>query len=157
MRISSDYRDLLKILNAHKVRYLIVGAYAVTYYTEPRFTKDLDIWVEPTPSNALKVFRALKEFGAPLKGIKVEDFMNKKLIYQIGVAPVRVDMLTSISGVNFTSAYKTRTRSVFEGTRVNIIGAKKLLKSKVKAGRTIDERDIAALKQQTKKRKDKAF
>jgi hypothetical protein len=82
--ISCDYRDLLNILNKYKVQYLIIGAHAVTYYTEPRFSKDLDIWVNPTKGNAQKVYDALKEFGAPLKSVRAEDFTNPKTFYQIG-------------------------------------------------------------------------
>ncbi|MCM8801365.1 MAG: hypothetical protein NC912_05100 [Candidatus Omnitrophica bacterium] len=93
MLVPSDYKELLRLLNRHKVRYLIVGAYAVIYYTEPRYTKDIDIWVEPDIKNAKKVYQVLKRFGAPLKGINVEDFTKRNLVYQIGVAPVRVDIM----------------------------------------------------------------
>ena len=82
MGISHDYKDLFKTLNKHKVKYLIVGAYAVTFYTEPRFTKDLDIWVSNDIINARRLYPALASFGAPLKGISVKDFTNKKTIYQ---------------------------------------------------------------------------
>jgi len=104
MPIPSDYKELLKILNRHRVRYLIVGAYAVIHYTEPRYTKDLDIWVEPEIKNAKRVYEALKEFGAPLKDISVADFANKNLVYQIGVEPVRVDI------INLQSSLRLRKR-----------------------------------------------
>ena len=99
MEINSDFRDLLKMLNDYNVRYLIAGGYAVMFYSEPRFTKDIDIWVEPTPANAKLVWSALAEFGAPLEQVSLEDFVNKELIYQIGVAPNRIDIMMDIPGV----------------------------------------------------------
>jgi hypothetical protein len=96
VKISSDYKDLLRSLNAAGVRYLVVGGYAVMIYTEPSFTKDLDIWTDPTLENAQALFRALSEFGAPLKGISPRDFTEPEIFYQMGVEPVRVDVLTSL-------------------------------------------------------------
>jgi len=146
MLIPSDYKDLLRILNRHKARYLIVGAYAVIYYTEPRYTKDIDIWIEPEIKNARRVYRALKEFGAPLKGIKVTDFTNKNLFYQIGIEPVRVDIIMGIKDLDFDFAWKNRSITTLEGIRVNIIGINELIKSKRKMRRYFDLADIEALK-----------
>lgn len=146
MFVPSDYRDVLKILNKHKVRYLIVGAYAVIYYAEPRYTKDIDIWVEPTVKNSKRVYESLKEFGAPLKGIKIEDFTNQNLVYQMGVSPVRVDIIMGIPDINFTFAWKNKTSAVFEDIKVNIISLDDLLKSKRKTKRPIDAIDIENLK-----------
>src|SRR6059036_3303708 len=103
MKISSDFSELLKIFNEGGVRYLVVGGHAVMRYTEPRYTKDLDLWVDPTYKNAQRVYRALRRFGAPLTGIKVEHFTHKDLVFQIGVAPVRVDILMDASGLTFGS------------------------------------------------------
>jgi hypothetical protein len=89
MKISSDYKDLLRNLNAAGVRYLIVGGYAVMIYTEPGFTKDLDLWVDPSEGNALALFQALAQFGAPLQGIRPADFTEPELFYQVGIDPVR--------------------------------------------------------------------
>jgi hypothetical protein len=89
----SDFEELLSIFNAHEVKYLVVGGYAVMLYTEPRYTKDLDLWVEPGPENASRVFRALAAFGAPLMGLSPDDFAHEDFFYQIGVPPVRVDVL----------------------------------------------------------------
>jgi len=146
MRIPLDYRDLLKLLNRHKAQYLIVGAYAVTYYTEPRYTKDLDIWVNPQIRNAHKVWKALKEFGAPLKGIRPEDFSGKNLVYQIGVVPVRADIMMGIPGMEFGAAWRRRNITSFEGIKVNIIGINDLIKSKKKTKRRIDIIDAESLK-----------
>lgn len=145
MDISSDYRELFKILNKHKVKYLVVGAYAVIFYTEPRYTKDIDIWVEPTLKNAEKLYKALGEFGAPLKDISTKDFANKKTIYQIGVAPVRIDIITSISGSIFPEAWKNRRKTKYADVSINIIGIKDLIRSKKKTGRLLDLNDIAQL------------
>lgn len=146
MDISSDYRELFKILNKHKVKYLVVGAYAVIFYTEPRYTKDIDIWVEPTLKNAEKLYKALREFGAPLKNISTRDFANKKTIYQIGIAPVRIDIITSISGSIFTEAWKDRRKTKYADVSINIIGVKDLIRSKKKTRRPLDLNDIAQLK-----------
>ena len=153
MQIHLDYRDLLKILNRHKVRYLIVGAYAVTYYTEPRYTKDLDIWIEPEERNAKKAYRALKEFGAPLKNITIKDFTNKKLIYQIGVEPVRVDILMGLQNMKFDFAWKHRCTTTFDKIKVNIIGIKELIKLKKKTKRPIDKMDVESLRYRLKAKK----
>jgi hypothetical protein len=90
MKISSDYRDLLSIFNAAGVRYLIVGGYAVMIHTEPRFTKDLDLWVDRSSANAQALFKALAQFGAPLKGLLPADFTEPDVFYQIGMEPVRM-------------------------------------------------------------------
>jgi hypothetical protein len=94
----------LNALNGCGAKYLVVGGYAVMLYTEPRYTKDLDIWIEATPDNAARVFRALAEFGAPLTGIRAEEFSAPDLVYQLGMPPARVDILTSITGVDFEEA-----------------------------------------------------
>jgi hypothetical protein len=105
---NSNFRDLLSALNRCEAKYLIVGGYAVMLYTEPRFTKDLDVWVESSPENAICVFRDLVDFGAPLAGIEADDFTKPDLIYQLGVPPLRIDVLTSISGVRFEDAWQRR-------------------------------------------------
>ena len=151
MDISSDYRELFKILNKHKAKYLVVGAYAVIFYTEPRYTKDIDIWIEPTLKNAEKLYKALGEFGAPLKDISTKDFANKKTIYQIGVAPVRIDIIMSISGSIFTEAWKDRRKTKYADVSINIMGIKDLIRSKKKTGRKQDSIDVSIL--MTRKRK----
>src|SRR4051794_29299973 len=103
--MNSDFKELLRLFNERDVRYLVVGGYAVMKYTEPRFTKDLDVWVEASVENARAVFAALREFGAPLSGIAPEDFAAEGCIYQMGRPPARVDVLTSIDGVRFADAW----------------------------------------------------
>ncbi len=154
MRIPLDYRDLLKVLNRHKVQYLIVGAYAVVYYAEPRYTKDLDIWVNPETKNAQRLWKALKGFGAHLKGIQPEDFTNKKLIYQIGVAPIRIDIMMGLPSIKFEIAWRRRSISSFEGIKVNILGINELIKSKQKTKRQMDIYDTRNLMQVLKIREE---
>ena len=113
MTPNSHFKELLSVLDRCGAKYLVVGGYAVMLYTEPRYTKDLDIWVEASPENALLVFKALAEFGAPLAGIHAEDFTTPDLIYQLGVAPSRIDVLTSISGVSFEDAWTRRKEADF--------------------------------------------
>lgn len=146
MDISYDYRDLFKALNRHRVKYLVVGAYAVIFYTEPRFTKDIDIWVKPDIKNAKKVYRALKEFGAPLKSVSVKNFTNKRLVYQIGIAPVRVDMMMGLGSIDFNFAWERRVKSKYAGVSINIIGKNELKKSKIASKRTQDLLDLEKLK-----------
>ena len=151
MDISSDYRDLFRILNKHRVKYLIVGAYAVVYYTEPRFTKDLDIWVKADTKNAGKLYEALTEFGAPLKDVYPEDLANKNMVYQIGVAPIRVDIIIGLPGLNFDLAWKNRSKSKYGDTPINIVGIRELVKSKKKVGRAQDRLDLEKLMPKIKK------
>lgn len=146
MLIPSDYKSLLRALNKHRVRYLVIGAYAVIYYTEPRYSKDLDIWVEPAKQNAKRIYAALKEFGAPLKGITADDFANEGLVYQIGVEPVRADIMTGFSDIDFARAWKYKKQVFFEDVKIKIIGRRELIEVKLKAGRPIDLIDAESLK-----------
>ena len=149
MDISSDYRDLFRTLNKHKVKYLVIGAYAVAFYAEPRYTKDLDIWVSNDITNARRLYEALIDFGSPLKDVTAEDFTNKKMIYQIGVAPVRIDILMSASGIKFENAWKNRKGTNYGGAPINILGIKELIYTKKKTGR---EHDISDMKRLTNKK-----
>jgi hypothetical protein len=100
MPASLHFKELLRKFNEHQVKYLVVGAYAVMKYTEPRYTKDFDIWVEPVSANAQRVFAALAEFGAPMNEVQVEDFANPELVFQIGIEPLRIDIMMGIKGLN---------------------------------------------------------
>jgi hypothetical protein len=145
MRLSYDYEDLFRILNTYKVRYLVVGAYAVAYYTEPRFTKDIDIWAESEVKNAQRLYKALGKFGAPLKGITADDFLDKKTIYQIGVAPIRVDIMMSLTGVKFKSAWQNKKRVKYGRSAIYILGKGDLIKSKKAIRRKQDILDLEKL------------
>jgi len=116
------FSELLRIFNANGVKYLVVGGYAVMLYSEPRFTKDLDLWVGDNRDNAAHVFRALAEFGAPLSGVEPADFARPDLIYQLGVPPSRIDVLTSITGVDFDAAWARRSEASYGDVTASFIG-----------------------------------
>jgi len=144
MAENPHYRELLQLLNEFEVEYLIVGGFAVMKYSEPRYTKDLDIWVHNTGQNALRVVEALKKFGAPLDQDKVtaETFTNKQVVYQIGIAPVRIDILTEITGVEFPAAWRNRVASTFFGIPVHFISLDDLVANKQALGRGSDLEDL---------------
>lgn len=146
MNIISDFRDLLRCLYEEQVRYLIIGAYAVMAYTEPRFTKDLDIWFEAEPDNAAGVLRALKKFGAPTNEVTVNDLLDASSVYQIGVAPVRVDFLSSLPGVKFSEAWPRRSNLPIQDFMTFVIGKEDLILAKVAAGRKQDKDDLRRLR-----------
>ncbi len=145
MSNNSDFRDLFKILNEEKVKYLVVGAYAVTFYTEPRYTKDLDIWVEASAENAEKIWAALTKFGAPLLDISLGDFSDENLVYQIGVEPIRIDIMMGVAGLKFSGAWKNRVRSEYAKVSINVIDLDNLIASKKAAGRPQDLIDVKNL------------
>ncbi|MGC8641591.1 MAG: DUF6036 family nucleotidyltransferase [Isosphaeraceae bacterium] len=145
--MNSDFKDLLRIFNAAKVRYLVVGGHAVMKYTEPRYTKDLDLWIEATPRNARAVFKALKEFGAPLANLTEGDFCQEGYFYQMGRPPARVDIVMSIEGVRFADAWRDRVETDFDGVPAQMIGLKHLIANKQAVGRPQDMLDVTNLQQ----------
>ena len=145
MPANKDYKDLFKILNEEKVEYLIVGAHAVIYYAEPRYTKDLDIWVNPSQENSKRVWKALSKFGAPLTEITLKDFQDSELIYQIGIEPNRIDILMGVAGLDFEVAYSNKSLSTYDGEPINILNKKDLIKTKKTTGRAQDIIDIENL------------
>jgi hypothetical protein len=140
--LSDDYREMLALFARHRVRYLVIGAFAVMRYTEPRYTKDIDLWVEASPENAKRVFRALADFGAPLQGLSYKDFTGRYGGYQIGVEPIRIDILAHVDGVRFSSAWAKRTTTRIEGQAIHFISKQDLIKSKKAAGRRQDLIDL---------------
>src|SRR5271169_5484431 len=144
MAENPHYKELLQLLNEFEVEYLIVGGFALMKYGEPRYTKDLDVWVHNSPQNSLRVVGALNTFGAPLEhdGITAETFTEKQVVYQIGIAPVRIDILTEITGVEFSSAWRKRVASAFFGVPVHFISLDDLMANKLALGRAIDVRDL---------------
>jgi len=142
--MSPDFKEILSIFNEHEVRYLIVGAHAVMKYSEPRFTKDLDIWVEASTSNARKVFAALKDFGAPLEDVTESDFASEGF-FQMGRPPVRIDILMTIEGVEFGEAWPNRKEGDFASVPVNFIGPEDLVANKTVSARPQDILDINSM------------
>jgi hypothetical protein len=143
--MNSDFKDLLKLFNGYRVRYLVVGGYAVMKYTEPRYTKDLDIWVEPTLKNAKAVFKALRRFEAPLANLNEADFAREGFFYQMGRPPARVDILMSIHGVVFADAWSNRVATDFDGVTGHVISRKDLIDNKRALGRPQDLIDVNSL------------
>jgi hypothetical protein len=128
------------------VRYLVAGAHAVMQYTEPRYTKDIDVWVEPTAENARRVWRAMVEFGAPLERMTEQDFANPGLVFQMGVAPNRIDIMMGVPGLRFSGAWKRRQRTAYGGIPIYVLSKEDIIKAKAKAGRPQDLLDLAALR-----------
>ncbi len=147
MFVNSDFSDLLSLFNANNVRYLIIGGYAVIQYAEPRYTKDLDIWVSVDEENAASVYKALKEFGAPLTGMSEADFSEEGYFYQMGRPPIRVDILMGIPGVEFETAWQARVEVDFDGLSVKFISREDLIAAKKASGRPQDLIDADLLSQ----------
>jgi hypothetical protein len=146
MLTSPDFRELLSLLEKHKVRYLVVGGYAMMKYTEPRFTKDLDLWVSTDEVNSKAVYAALKDFGAPLKGLAPADFTQEGYFYQMGNPPFRLDVMMSIPGATFENAWADRENVQVEGLVIPFISKADLIKSKEASGRPQDLIDAKELK-----------
>ena len=145
MQTNSDFRDLFAELNAAGADYLVVGAHALAAHGHVRATKDLDVWIRATPENAARVHRALGSFGAPLQGLSVEDLGGPGLIFQIGVQPVRIDIITSIDGVEFDSAWPERMRSEYGDQPVHVLSRRHLIENKKASGRLQDLADVEFL------------
>jgi predicted nucleotidyltransferase len=144
--MNSDFKDLLGSLCRFQVRYLVVGGYAVMHHTEPRFTKDLDLWIEPTPENAERLRKALSDFGAWLDHMSVEDFSKEKVMFQLGIPPVRIDLLTSIPGLDFAPSWNRKSTATIDGQDIPMVGLDDLITAKEHAGRDQDLLDLAKLK-----------
>ena len=143
--LNEDYRDMLHALSDEKVRFILVGAYALAAHGYPRATMDIDIWVLPSPENADAVLRALRRFGAPLHNLTKEDLQKDGTIFQIGVAPRRIDIITSASGLQFESTYRDSIPLNIEGIEVRIPSIDDLILNKRATGRTKDLADAEAL------------
>ncbi len=145
MKINSDFRDLLRAFNEAGVRYLIVGGYAVMVYTEPRYTKDLDLWIEPKEANARAMLDALARFGAPTTDVAPADFLEPEVFFQIGVEPVRIDIMTSVTGLDFAGAWERRVMIDFGGESAPVLCRGDILAAKKASGRPRDRRDAKSL------------
>jgi len=137
----------LKIFEKHKIRYLVVGGYAVMKYSEPRFTKDLDVFIATDQDNANGVYSALKEFGAPLKNLTADDFTHEGYFYQMGRPPLRVDIMMSIPGVEFDEAWENRELIELNDLKIYFISRSDLIRAKEASGRPQDKIDIEKLKE----------
>lgn len=145
MRVEKDYEEFLRLLNKNKIKYCIVGAYAVGYHAKPRYTKDIDILIEVSRSNAQKIIQALDEFGFGDLELSEEDFLKEGRIIQLGYEPVRIDLLTSIAGCSFKEIWDHKKLGDYGDEKVNFIGKAELIKSKKASGRKQDEADVELL------------
>lgn len=146
MVISKDFKEFIELLNEHKVKYLVVGGYAVAFHGHPRYTKDLDICIMPDKKNAEKIMRVIRDFGFGFLDIKVEDFLNRDVVIQLGNPPNRIDLITELEGVNFDQCYSSKMKTNIEGITINFIDLKNLKKNKKAVGRYQDLADLENLK-----------
>lgn len=144
--MNSDFRDLLQALNDAGAEYLVVGGYAVIEHTEPRYTKDIDVWINNTADNAERVLKALAEYGAPISDLTVDYLASDDAFFQIGVAPVRIDILGNLVAVDFADCWDRRFVVETDGIPVNFIGIRDLIKNKEASGRPMDLVDVERLK-----------
>jgi hypothetical protein len=143
--LNDDYKDMLRALLDQEVRFLLVGAYAMGAHGYPRATGDIDLWVEPSSDNSRKVYRALAAFGAPLRTIHEDDFAKPGVVFQVGVAPRRIDIITAISGVKFEHAYAHRQTVELEGMPIAVLSYDDLIRNKRATGRDKDQIDADRL------------
>jgi len=145
MKVEKDYEDLLKLFNKHKVKYCIIGAFAVAFYARPRYTKDIDILIEPRQENSNKIIKALNDFGFGSLGLKPEDFMKENKIIQLGYEPVRIDIMTSLAGCTFDKIWKHKKVGKYGNTKVYFIGINELIENKKWSNRRQDKIDLNLL------------
>jgi hypothetical protein len=154
-----DYKDLLSAFHVHGVKYLVVGGLAVIYHAQPRFTKDMDLFIKADPANAKGVFAALDAFGAPLQGIRPEDFADRGSFFRFGRDPRGFDILPEIPGVEFDAAWERRVEAVVDaatGLTANFISAEDLIASKLAAGRPQDIADADAIRKSIESQQSEA-
>ena len=152
--VNRDYSDLFSAFNAHRVEFLIVGAYALAVHGHLRATKDLDLWVRPAEENATRVFRALQVFGAPTAGLTEGDFATPGVILQLGFPPVRIDILTSIDGVTFEQAWPNRVAASYDDIPVFVLSRVDLIANKKVSARLQDLADVEALESEPENDQD---
>lgn len=143
--LNQDFREFVQSLNANQVRYLIVGGYAVALHGHPRYTKDIDIWIEASPDNAAKVVRALEQFGFGSLGLQEFDFLTPDQIVQFGNPPSRIEIFNSLPGVDFATCYPSRVQVEVDGVLVDFIDLDNLKKNKRAVGRLQDLADLESL------------
>ena len=145
MEAQKDFKELLELFNGHKVEYMIVGAYALAYHGAPRFTADIDIFVKPSIANAQKILSALSDFGFGSLNLTIDDFQNPDSVVQLGVPPVRIDIITSITGVTWQEADKGKLEGVYGDIPVYFLGREQYIANKRAIGRKKDLADLESL------------
>ncbi len=142
MKASKDFKEFIELLNKNNVKYLLVGGYAIGYYSRPRYTEDIDIWIERSKDNAQKIITVLNEFGFASLKFSVDDLLQPGQILQLGLPPQRIDILTSIDGVNFNDAWDRHVQDLFDDVPVFIISLEDLIQNKKSSGRAKDAADL---------------
>lgn len=145
IRLPPDFKEFLRLLNSRGVEYLVVGGYAVGFHGYPRATADLDIWIASTPSNAESLEMAVRKFGFDVPEVRAELFLEKNRVIRMGEPPIRIKILTTLSGVEFGACYASREVALVEGVQVNFIAGADLKKNKKAAGRHQDLSDLEHL------------
>jgi hypothetical protein len=145
MEAQKDFKELLELLNGHKIEYMIVGAYALAYHGAPRFTGDIDIFVKPSIENAQRILFALADFGFGSLNLTIEDFHNPDSVVQLGVPPVRIDIITSITGVTWEEADKGKVEGLYGDIPVHFLGREQYIANKRATGRKKDLADLESL------------
>ena len=143
--LNQDFKEFIQSLNDNEVRYLVVGGYAVALHGNPRYTKDMDVWIEMSQENAANMVNALEQFGFGSLGLKAEDFLTPDQIIQLGYAPDRIDILTTLAGVTFEDCYASRVQTAIDEVNVNFIDLENLKKNKQATGRLQDLADLEKL------------
>jgi hypothetical protein len=143
--LNQDFKEFIQLLNANQVKYLVIGGYAVAIHGHPRYTKDIDIWIDITPTNTQSLMKALKDFGFESLGLTAEDFQSPDTIIQLGYPPSRIDLITSPDGVDFTLCYQAKLSIEIDGLLINFIDLENLRKNKLASGRLQDLADLENL------------
>jgi hypothetical protein len=142
-----DFRDLFSTFAAFEVRFLVVGGYAVAFHAEPRYTKDLDVWIDPEPGNARRAWKALAAFGAPMADLREGDLSDPGMVFQMGLPPNRIDILTSIEGLAFPEAWSRRALSKYADVEIAYLSRADLIVNKRAVGRPQDDLDVQRLEE----------
>jgi len=143
--LSKDFKEFVELLNENNVKYLVVGGYAVALHGHPRYTKDLDVWIELSPDNASRVLKTLETFGFGSLDLKPDDFLEESQVIQLGYPPNRIDILTTLKDISFNECYKSRVQVEIQGVRIHFIDIDNLKKNKRATGRSQDLADVENL------------
>ncbi len=143
--LNKDFREFVELLNSNKVKYLLIGGYAIAFHGHPRYTKDLDIWLEMSEINAVKMMRVLEGFGFGEMDVSKEDFLREGMVVQLGYPPNRIDLINSPDGVDFAECYETKIEIEIDGLKIFVIDLKNLRKNKKASGRLQDLADLEKL------------
>ena len=146
MILNPDFKEFFQLLNKNNVKYLVIGGFVVAFHGYPRFTKDIDIWLQRNSENAMKVVETLVDFGFKSPGLTIEDFLESETIIQLGYPPNRIDLITTATGVDFDDCYQSKIEEEIDGVKIPFIDLDNLKKNKRAAGRTQDLADIDNLK-----------